>query len=170
MPTKQQYSGAVRYIVGKKRAEEALGFQSACAVALEQSTSLEDGLQTVAELCVPILGAWCAIEIPRGDDEAPLSVSAGAVSSSVSEEALSLVPASVADVRAAPGGEASMVSCGLDYEGLRYGQLIVARDDDDEPAAIDAFDLALVSELSRATGLWLTRHASDWNLVASAAA
>lgn len=161
----QQYTGVVRYIAGKKRAEEALGFVSACASALEQSTDLADGLQATVDRCVPLLGTSCLIEV-SGSAAAPLArATAGADGPLPSVET-----ATVAATRAPSDDEVTALACGLDYAGQRYGRLVVARlSTNGEGAPVfDDFDRALVSEVARATALWLAANGTRWGAIPTA--
>jgi GAF domain-containing protein len=59
---KKTWGQAIRYIVGRKRAEEALGLLSAAGTALSATPDREAATQAVADYVVPYLADWCRID------------------------------------------------------------------------------------------------------------
>ena len=65
--SKQTWGEAIRYIVGRKRAEEALGLLSAAGAALSSLPDLGTATKAVANYVVPYLSDWCRIDRFDGD-------------------------------------------------------------------------------------------------------
>jgi GAF domain-containing protein len=59
---KKTWGQAIRYIVGRKRAEEALGLLAAAGTALSATPDREASTQAVANYVVPYLADWCRID------------------------------------------------------------------------------------------------------------
>jgi GAF domain-containing protein len=59
---KKTWGQAIRYIVGRKRAEEALGLLAAAGTALGASPDREAATQAVADYVVPYLADWCRFD------------------------------------------------------------------------------------------------------------
>jgi hypothetical protein len=60
--TQDSWAVTLDYIVGKKRAEEALGFLIACGAALDAAQTHRDGVDGVLRLTVPHLADWAAAD------------------------------------------------------------------------------------------------------------
>jgi len=61
--TKETWAIAINYIVGRKRAEQALGYLAAVSDAMAASLEYQENAARVASLTVPYLGDVCAIDL-----------------------------------------------------------------------------------------------------------
>jgi GAF domain-containing protein len=61
--TKETWALAIQYIVGRKRAEEALGLLAHVSNVLAESLDTDATVQAVANALVPYLGDYCCVEI-----------------------------------------------------------------------------------------------------------
>lgn len=60
---KETWAVAINYIVGRKRAEEALGFLAEVSKALAGTLDYEHAVDTVAALAVPYIADYCGIDL-----------------------------------------------------------------------------------------------------------
>ena len=66
--TSRDWSRAFKYILGRKRAEEALGFLTECTRTLAGSWDHGAAIGDTLSLCVPFLADWCRVDVitPEG--------------------------------------------------------------------------------------------------------
>jgi GAF domain-containing protein len=61
--TKETWGLAIQYVVGRKRAEDALGFLAAVSGVLASSLDYAANVQAVASMAVPFIGDYCSIDL-----------------------------------------------------------------------------------------------------------
>ena len=61
--TKETWAIAINYIVGRKRAEQALGYLAAASDAMAASLAYQENVAKVAALSVPYMGDVCAVDL-----------------------------------------------------------------------------------------------------------
>lgn len=151
----------MRYIVGRKRAEEALGFLAAVSDAIESTTASDAAVSRIAELTVPFLADWCAVHRPCAEGPAePLAraVRPGIEPAKIQALERWLGPPVPGDESGAGGDPASRLdvvvalSFPVDFRGRRLGVLTLARLEREGAAPYRAAELALARELARRLG------------------
>lgn len=160
----ERFSLAIEYVIGRKHAEEALGFLAACGAELTAAADPEQGLRRVAQLSVPFLADWCAIDV-----ELPGGRSVSTVEASVEADAAQfreLLPAgapiaytAASGVACARDGDAlerarahgirSALSVPVEAQGQRLGSISIVRVRERRVTDIGAGTVALVEELAR---------------------
>jgi GAF domain-containing protein len=61
--TKETWALAIQYVVGRKRAEDALGFLAEVSSVMASSLDYAANVQEVASIAVPFIGDYCSIDL-----------------------------------------------------------------------------------------------------------
>lgn len=163
--TRETWSAAIRYITGRKAAEESLGFLAHVSGLLDTQPEPAKWGRSVAQVCVPYLVSGVSVDITgvdgpvvepdarfepilatlraaaEGTDDTPFVIS--------SHEKLADVTRTVADVPA--GLSAAVVR--LTFRNHVSGQLAVVRTPEHSKGPIGPADLAVLAELASRVAL-----------------
>jgi hypothetical protein len=162
--TQETWTAAIRYITGRKAAEEALGFLAHISSLLDVGPEPADWGRSVALACVPYLGSAVSIDITGVADPVlapderfePALCTLREVASRADETTfvVSDHPKLAGTAHALPEGDVpatlvgSAVVVRLAFRGRGSGQLVIVRTPRHPRGAIGPADLALISELA----------------------
>ncbi|GHE14735.1 GAF domain-containing protein [Streptomyces alanosinicus] len=161
----ENWSAALRYIAGRKAAEESLGFLVHISTAIQQAPQLKEVVPAVAKACVPFLAS--AVSLGALATHSQLVVQSPTEYSTALEGVRGLIT-EAGDQKLVisehegllkqtdPGHlpllrqwrASSAVAVPLTYRGLRGGHLVVLRGDGHRRGPISPGDLALISEVA----------------------
>ncbi|MGH3828590.1 MAG: hypothetical protein ACRDQX_15685 [Pseudonocardiaceae bacterium] len=162
--TQETWIAAIRYITGRKAAEEALGFLTHISSLLDAEQEPVEWGRSVARACVPYLGSAVSVDIAgvrdpvlEPDERFEPALRQLRAAASYNGEAASVIsdhPKMASIARAAPAedvpatlfGSAAVVR--LVFRSHASGYLAVLRTPEHPKGAIGPADLALISELA----------------------
>ena len=84
--TAETWAATMDYIVGRKRAEEALGFLAACSRELADTLAYETAMSRVASYAVPFLAGWCTFDLLESGDGPTQTIAEQRISQLSSEQ------------------------------------------------------------------------------------
>lgn len=161
----ENWNTALRYIAGRKAAEESLGFLAHVSTTIQQTTQLKEVLPAVAKVCVPFLGS--AVSMGSLAMHSQLVVQSPTEFSTALESVRGLVGDNAGQRLVISGHEGlvkqtdpghltllqqwkvdSAVGLPLNYRGLRGGHLFLLRGQGHRRGPISPSDLALISEVA----------------------
>ncbi|GAA0449835.1 hypothetical protein [Streptomyces olivaceiscleroticus] len=165
----QNWNTALKYIAGRKAAEENLGFVAHVSATVRETKDAADVLPAVARTCVPFFATAISLDAgPTGGQavvQAPdelntivqtlreLAVETGQPQLVISEHeklAKKTDPRHLELLREGNGDSAVVLS--LDYRGLSGGHLVLVRAEKHRRGAFSPSDLALASEVADRVG------------------
>ncbi|ARP73358.1 hypothetical protein LK07_30240 [Streptomyces pluripotens] len=162
--TTENWNTALRYIAGRKAAEEALGFLAHITATVQRAADIEEVVPAVAKACVPFLGS--ALSLGTLATHSRLVVQSPAEFSTALEGVRSLAedrdePLVISGHEGMAGQTdpghldllrqwkaESAVRLPLVYRGVRGGHLVLLRGPKHRRGQIGPADLALVSEVA----------------------
>ncbi|MBB1253318.1 GAF domain-containing protein [Streptomyces alkaliterrae] len=159
------WTTALRYIAGRKAAEEALGFVAHVSATIRSTEEVKDVVPAVADVSVPFLASALSVDAPasraervvRGPETftaalegvrrlAETGDGARLVISAHEGLAKQVDPARLEKLR--EWGAESAVVLPLDYRGVAGGSLVLVRDGRHRRGVISPSELALVTEVA----------------------
>ncbi|MET9533754.1 MULTISPECIES: GAF domain-containing protein [unclassified Streptomyces] len=167
MPDKssENMNTALRYIAGRKAAEEALGFLAHVSATVQKTTALKDVVPAVAKACVPFLASGASLGALATHSQ--LVVQSPTEFSAALEELRALAEERGAEPLVISTHEAlvkkadphhldllrqwnagSALALPLDYRGVRGGHLVLVRGDKHRRGAFSPGDVALTTEVA----------------------
>lgn len=161
----ENWNTALRYIAGRKAAEESLGFLAHVSATVQQTTELKDVVPAVAKTCVPFLAS--AISLGALATHSQLVVQSPAEFSAALEGVRELAEQAGGRRVVISGHEGlvkqtepghldllrqwrtdSAVALPLNYRGIAGGHLVLLRGEGHRRGPIGPSDLALASEVA----------------------
>lgn len=164
--TQETWTAAIRYITGRKSAEEALGFLAHISSLLDTDQGPAEWGRAVARVCVPYLAAAVSVDItgvdgpvdePADRFESTLrELRERAASSGEQVFVVSAHPKLAGTAQAPPERDPSFGSAAvvrLAFRGRASGALVILRGPTHPKGPIGPADLALISELANRLAL-----------------
>jgi hypothetical protein len=162
--TQETWTAAIRYITGRKSAEEALGFLAHVSALLDADSEPAVWGRSVARACVPYLGSAVSIDVTgvadpvlAPDERFEPGLHTLRQIASRAQQATFVVsdhPKLTGSAHTLPAEDASVTFVGsaavvrLAFRGRPSGQLVVVRNPQHPKGVIGPADLALISELA----------------------
>ncbi|MFI9617002.1 hypothetical protein ACIHCM_35965 [Streptomyces sp. NPDC052023] len=161
----ENWNTALRYIAGRKAAEESLGFLAHISATVQQTPQLKEVVPAVAKACVPFLASAVSlgalathsqlvVQSPTGYSTALEGVrgllSGNGTGKLVISTHESLAQQTDSDhlARLRQWQADSAVALPMTYRGLHGGHLIALRGPEHRRGPISAADIALISEVA----------------------
>ncbi|WP_438290439.1 hypothetical protein [Streptomyces sp. HUAS TT7] len=161
----ENWATALRYIAGRKAAEESLGFLAHISATIRNTAGLPDIVPAVARTCIPFLGSAISLDAPAVHPEpvvrSPDGLSAAldgvrTLAGSSGEQRIVISehegcaqltdPRHLELLRGWKAGSAVAVT--LDYRGVSGGRLVLVRGPEHRRGPIGPGDLALIDEVA----------------------
>ena len=160
----ENWGTALRYIAGRKAAEESLGFLAHVSATIRTTAGLTDVVPAAAKACVPFLASGISLDAPATHAEAVVqsrdefAKALEGVRGLAADSARQLViseheglaaktdPDHLAQLR--EWGADSAVALPLEFRGVTAGHLVLVRGSAHRRGALGPGDLALVTEVA----------------------
>lgn len=161
----ENWNTALKYIAGRKAAEESLGFLAHVSGTIRDTREIPDVIPAVAAVCVPFLGSAISLDAPATQDEPVVQCPAQFAAALEGVRTLARATTDAQFVISSHEGLAkrtdpehlellrgwdadSAVAVSLAFRGVPGGHLVLVRGAAHRRGPISASDLALISEVA----------------------